>query len=49
MYLEREIHELRQYSLLNILEHLDLMQLIIYLLRMHGILEMHWLGQITMI
>ena len=49
MYSEKEIHELRQYFLLSILEHLDLMQLTIFLRRMHGILEMHLLGPIITI
>ena len=44
-----EIHELRQYFLLSILEHLDLMQLTTFLRRMHGILEMHLLGPIITI
>ena len=43
------IGELRQYFLLSILEHLDLMQLTIFLRRMHGILEMHLLGPIITI
>ena len=49
MYSERETHELRQYFLLSILEHLDLMQLTTFLRRMHGILEMHLLGPIITI
>ena len=49
MYSEKEIHELRQYFLLSILEHLDLMQLTTFLRRMHGILEMHLLGPIITI
>ena len=33
----------------SIFEHLDLMQRMIYLRKMHGISEMHWFGQIIMI
>ena len=48
-YLEKEIQERQPYFLSSIFEHLDLMQRMIYLRKMHGISEMHWFGQIIMI
>ena len=41
--------EVAQEHILKSLEHLDLMQLTIFLRRMHGILEMHLLGPIITI
>lgn len=49
IYLEKEIQERQPYFLSSIFEHLDLMQRMIYLRKMHGISEMHWFGQIIMI
>ena len=49
IYLEKEIQERQPYFLSSIFTHLDLMQPMIYLRKMHGISEMHWFGQIIMI